>query len=276
MTDEQLRDERLLQRLGAALVPVAAPTAPPPAVLQDLHRVIDSSRAAGAEPAQRRPRALTVSVAGALAAACIAIVAVATSMPRWSRETATRVTVVTTSPAFGAVVERQRSLERALDDGDLTKVTIESARLRVALATLASLEVAPIREEIEELLDRADTFLRQHQTGDNDAPGVSPQDSSTTEPAETTTTTQPRTSAPGRAPGQAVTVPDDEIDDDDGNDMIDAIIDDVGTGTEIDDDSSGPGGGDPDGIDDDNSGPGGGGGGPDPDDPDDDSGSGSD
>ena len=138
-------------------------------------------------------------------------------------------------------------------------MTTEAARLRLAVTTLASIEVAPMREEIEDLLERADTFLRQHQTGDNDAPGVSPQDSSTTEPAETTTTTQPRTSAPGRAPGQAVTVPDDEIDDDDGNDMIDAIIDDVGTDTEIDDDNSGPGGGNPDGIDDDNSGPGGGG-----------------
>ncbi len=275
MTDEQPRDEQLLQHLAAVLVPVHAATAPPPTAVQDLHRAIDASRTAAGVPARRRPRALTVSVVATVAAACIAIVAIATSMPRWSRETATRVTVVTTSPAFGAVVERQRSLERALDDDDVVKVTIESARLRIALAALAGGEVAPIREEIEELLDRADTFLRQHQIGDDDAPGISPQGASTTEPAETTATTQSRTSAPGQAPGQAVTVPDGEIADDDDDDMIDDdVIGDIGVDTEIDDDNSGPGGGGPD--DDDNSGPGGGGGEPDPDDPNDDSGSGSD
>jgi hypothetical protein len=271
MTDEHVHDEQLLQRLGAALVAVAAPTAPPPAALQDLHRVIDSSRAADAVPARRRPRALTVSVAGALAAAFIAIVAVATSMPRWSRETATRVAVVTTSPAFGAVVERQRLLDTALDDGDADRVLIESVRLRFALANLSSGELAPIREDIEALLDRADTFLRQHRTGGNDAPAISPQDTSTTEPAETTATTHPRTSATGRATGQAITVPDDDIDGDDGDG------DDGDDNDMIDDDNSGPGGGgDAVEIDDDNSGPGGGGGDPDPDDPDDDSGPGTD
>jgi hypothetical protein len=261
VTNEQLRDEQLLQRLGAALVPATAPATPPPAAVQDLHRVIDATRTAAGVPARRPPRALTVSVVASVAAACIAIVAVATSIPRWTRETATRVTVVTTSPTFGAVVERQRSLERALDDGNVADVTIESARVRIALATLASGEVAPIREEIEELLDRADTFLRQHQIGERDAPVVSPPDTSTTEPttaAPDRTTPRGLPSATASTPS-TVTVADDDV----GADMD--------ADTEIDDDNSGPGNAEDDVIDD-NSGPGGGGGDPDPDD---DSGSGS-
>ncbi len=268
MTDEQLRDEHLLQRLGAALVPAAAPTVPPPTAMQDLHRVIDASRAAGAVPAGRRPRLLTVAVGATLAAACVGIAVVATSMPRWSRETATRVTVVTTSPAFGAVVERQRLLDAALDDGDIDQVLIESARLRFALANLSAGEVAPIRDEIEALLERADTFLQRRGADDDETPAISPADTSTTQPGEVTATTQPATSAPGRttprvqpsATASSVTTPDDDVDD---------------IAQEIDDDNSGPGGGGPDDPDD-NSGPGGGGGDPGPDGvPDDDSGSGS-
>jgi hypothetical protein len=268
MTDDQSRDEQLLQRLGAALVPAAAPAVPPPAALQDLHRVIDASPASVGVPARRNPRSLTVAVAATLAAACIAVVAVVTATPRWSRETATRVTVVTTSPAFGAVVERQQSLERALADGDSADVAIASARLRIALANLSSGELGSRRSEIEELLDRAGRFLRGQRSNDDAAvPDVSPPDTARTDP---TTSAPDRTTPRGLPAATTSTVLSGAVTDDD-----DVTDDDA----EIDDDNSGPGSGDDDdsGGDDSggdgNSGPGGG----DPEvDPDDDSGSGSD
>jgi hypothetical protein len=274
MTDDHVRDEQLLQRLGAALVPATAPTAPPPAALQDLHRAIDASRAAAGVPTRRNPRSLTIAVAATLTAVCIAVVAVATTTPRWSRETTTRVTVVTTSPAFGAVVERQRSLERALQDGDSVAVTIASARLRIALANLSRGELGSLRAEIEELLDRADALL-QERRADDEIPAVSPPDTSSTEP---TTSAPDRTTPRGLPSVTASTTASGAVNDDD--DVTDDGVteDDVtDDDAEIDDDNSGPGNGDDDsGGDsggDDNSGPGGG----DPEiDPDDDSGSGSD
>ena len=143
-----MTDDRLLDRLAAALVPVAAPSTPSAAALQDLHRAIDAGRTAAAAPPRRPgPRVITIAVAAMVAAACAAIGIVSTTRPRIDPETATRITVTATSPALGAVTDRQRALETALTDGDAAAVATAAERLRLMLVHLTPGEWIPIRRE---------------------------------------------------------------------------------------------------------------------------------
>ena len=87
MTDNQLREDQLLQRLGAAIAPSPVRSTPPASSVQDLHRVIDGVRPSGAPPARRRsPRALAAAAAGGLAAACVIVAVVVTSAPQIGRQ----------------------------------------------------------------------------------------------------------------------------------------------------------------------------------------------
>ena len=188
---------------------------------------------------------------------------VATSLPRISRETATRISVTVTSPALGEVTERQRALETALADGGPAAVATAAARLRVALNDLTPSEWIPIRAEIEDLLARADRLV-DGASGDDETPGVSSTAPSTTQPGGAPVATQPTTTSspieaaspaapspttarPGAsgATSSSVTAGGDEADD--------ADVEDDNSGPGNGDDNSGPGGGD---TEDDNSGPG--------------------
>jgi uncharacterized membrane protein YgcG len=251
-----MTDDQLLERLGHALIPIVAPSAPPTSSVVELHRMIDAPRSRLRTPAARsRFRVLPITIAAAVAAS-IALVVVATSLPRDGRETATRITVTATSPALGEVTERRRVLEAALADGDVAAVSSESARLRLALTALAASEWAPIRADIEELLERADALLQRRRAGNDEVPGVAQTVTSTvtptTQPAAVPVlpvATQPPTSVGRQAasPPPTVTAPT-------GATSPAEVAPDGG------DDNSGPGGGGPD---DDNSGPGGGGSGDD-------------
>ena len=128
---------------------------------------------------------------------------VATSLPRISRETATRISVTATSPALGEVTDRRRALETALADGDAAAVAVAAARLRVALNDLATSEWIPIRAEIEDLLARADALLeRSGRGGNDDSPGGSPNATSTTQPGVRPVVTQPTSSTQANPPSQ--------------------------------------------------------------------------
>ena len=268
-----MTDDQLLERLSAALVPVAAPAVPPAVSLQDLHREIDATTRTGAKAQPRRPgpRVLTIGVAASVAAACVAIVMVATSLPRISRETATRISVTATSPALGEVTDRRRALETALADGDTAAVAVAAARLRVALNDLATSEWIPIRAEIEDLLGRADALLeRSGRGGNEDSPGGSPNASSTTQPGVRPVVTQPTGSTQAnstQASSTQATSPAPPPP------TVTAATGPTSPSTTVaddEDDNSGPGNGADSGDADDNSGPGGG------DSGDDDSGPGSD
>jgi hypothetical protein len=253
-----MTDSELLERLGASLAPAGAPAEPSPIALQDLHRAVDAVRSGGAVAARRRPSVLTIAVAASMVAACTAVALVATSLPRIGRDTAIRITV----PALGAVTERQRALEIALARGVAPAVATAAARLRVAVDDLTASEWAPIKDEIEDLLARADALLIRSRGGNDDGPGLSPSMVSTTTGGVAPVGTQPTTSAPTPSTSPAAPPPPAAAtgatspsvtvsDDDDSGDDDDAA----------DDDSSGPGSGDDGGAeDDDSSGPGGGGG----------------
>lgn len=269
-----MTDEQLLERLTAVLIPAGTPSAPPTASLQVLHRAIDATTPSRAKtpPRRWRPRALTIAVATSVAAACIAIVMVTTSLPRIGRETTTRVTVTATSPALGEVADRQRALETALGDGDASAVVIASARLRVALNALTSSEWLPIRAEIGGLLARTETFLEGRGGDVDETPGGPSTPSSTTQPGVSSSLPRPTTSAPVQATSPAApppTVPASTRPTAATSATVTVSdVEDAVAGIDDDDDNSGHGGDDTDGGDD-NSGPGGGPG-------DDDSGPGSD
>jgi hypothetical protein len=251
-------DGQLLERLNLALTPVGVPSEPAPAAIQHLHRAIDATRHVGATPSRRRPgRLLTIGVAAAVAATCVAVLVVAASLPHIHRETATEITVAVTSPAFGDVAERQRELETALADGDLAAIAEQSAKLRLAIRSLAPGEWAPIRTEIEDLLSRADALLGRRRSDNQLSPtGLATEPSApdvagvpvTTRPTgQTPTSTTPTDGVAAVAPNDA-----DEIDDDNSGPGGGS-----GTETDVADDNSGPGGGGGDELDDDSSGPGG-------------------
>jgi hypothetical protein len=249
-------DDQLLERLALALTPVGVPPEPPPAAIQQLHRAIDARRHVGATPLRRRPgRLLTISVAAAVAATCVAVLVVAASVPGIHRETATEITVAVTSPAFGEVAERQRALETAFADGDLATIAEQSEKLRLAIRSLAPSEWAPIRTEIEDLLSRADALLGRRRSDNQLSPTGLATESSAPDVAGVPVTTRPTGHTPTSTTptdGVAAVPPNDadEIDNDNSG---------PGGGSETDeaDDNSGPGGGGGDEVDDDSSGPGG-------------------
>ncbi len=203
-----MTDDQLLERLGAALVPIAAPAAPPAASLQDLHRAIDATRAGAAAPARRPgPRVLPIAVAASVVAACVAIAILVMSLPRIGRETVTQITVSVTSPALGEVTDRRRALETALADRDAAAVATAAARLRLAVNDLSPSEWIPIRAEIEGLLARADSLLERGRGGNDEPPGGSPGATSTTQAGAPSAGTQPTTSSPAQATSPAAPPP---------------------------------------------------------------------
>jgi hypothetical protein len=261
-----MTDDQLLERLGDALIPVVAPSTPPTSSVVELHRMVDAVPRSRLRPpaARSRFRVLPITIAVAVAAASIALVVVATSLPRIGRETATQITVTVTSPALGEVTERRHALEAALANGGVAAVSSEAARLRLALTALPASEWAPIRAEIEELLERAYALLQRRRAGNDETPGLSPTATSsvtpTTQPAGVPVlpvATQPPTSTAQQAasPPPTVTAPTGAT----SPTEIAANVDDDNSGPgggEPGDDNSGPGGGN---VDDDSSGPGGGG-----------------
>jgi hypothetical protein len=149
------------------------------------------------------------------------------------------------------VTVQQRALERALTERDAAAVATSAARLRIALRGVTPSELAPIRAEIDRLLDRADALLDRDRRGnDGLSPPVSQTLTSTPRPTNSADVSAAPTGTAAQAASPAAPLPTTAT-----PAAPSTTLHDGGDG-----DNSGPGGGggDADAVADDHSGPGGG------------------
>ncbi len=197
-TGVAMTDNELLERLAVALVPVAVPTEPPAASLQDLHRAIDAaqSRRATTGRHRRAPRVLTISVAvGVVAVVCAALVFASTSLRHIDGETAVQVSASVNSPELFEARARSDALQDALERRDVAAVVVEAEKLRSILVRLTPADRAIVGIEVFDLLERADGFVEEHLPADTALTTVT----STLPPATTAAPLVPAATSPATA-----------------------------------------------------------------------------